>query len=86
MLAEIPQVSEVVDFDPVMGATQLARLRQKALEEFGAIVPHFRWVVVEDGTLAPLQRHAAPGGHQRLLPLIPCNHDLQALSWAVGRL
>jgi hypothetical protein len=82
--AEIPQVAEGVACDPVVCATPLARLRQQALEECGAIVPHCRWVVQEDGALAPLPRHAAPGGHQWLLPLPAFNHDLQALPWAVG--
>jgi hypothetical protein len=84
--ADIPQVADVMALAPVVRTAELARLRQQALEEFGALALHCRRVGHKESALTPVQRYAAPGGHQGLLPLPPFHHDLQALPWTVGRL
>ncbi len=84
--AQIPEVPDVMDFDPVLRSAEFAGVCQQALEEFRAMALHLRRLVAEDSALPSLQRNAAPGGYQRLLAFATFNHDLEPLTGAAGRL
>jgi len=84
-LLKVAEMPDVMHFNPIRGTAQFARSRQQALEEVRTVGPYLRRLVVQDGPLSPLQRNAAPGGDQWLLPCAAFRHDLEALAWTVGR-